>query len=54
MNGSAGFQDLDSTKGQEISEWIYEVVALPQNINENIRKILPWSLEQNFRVVILE
>ena len=38
-----------TAKGQEIPEWIYEVVALiTQNMNEKTRKTLPCDLEQNF------
>ena len=35
--------ELVTTKGQEISEWVYEVVALPQ-----IRKILPYNIRADF------
>ena len=40
------------SKGQEISEWIYEVVALPKIWTKKFEKfcpiLLPWSIGQNF------
>ena len=44
---------LDSTKGQEISEWIYEVVALPIIcMNEKLEKLCPEVLGWNFSIFL--
>ena len=38
----------ESTKGQEILKWIYEVVALPKIWTKKLEKFCPYTIWQNF------